>query len=245
MIAGLVSSYREGALLDGAIRSLLPAVDFVLCLEAGIGGDTRPTQTLPTDLYKDQRVRFCAAGLPFTTDATKRTNLIDWAQRSRAEWAVILDGDEVLMHPEHLRAMIERTAERADEIGSPVIGMPLRIVELDGSVAMMHTRILRVAAIESYIVSSNVLRLTTGAVVEKPNEKLCGAGGWPVELQTIVEPSQDAVELHLARCRGPVGGEPYVWHRSLWRSSGRDVERQHLAEGRWWSDPANVATVRP
>jgi hypothetical protein len=210
-ICGLVSAYREGTLLRECQRSLKECCAEVRVLDGPIGPDG------------------------YASDAAKRTELLHWAQGKGFEWAVILDGDEVLLWPRMLPAVIERMIEESDEPNAPVAGVPLRLVELDGSVSFVYTRVLRVDLFSRYELSSSMLVTKAGDVVGHGNEQLTLAGGVPMPLAPIEVPQSEAMERwqrHLARFRPPLQGEPHILHRAAYRSKSRDVERQHLAEAR-------------
>ena len=232
MIVGLVSSYREGNLVTGAVRSLLPAVDCVKVLDAPVEGATHegpPSNFRP--FQRNHAVDVQSYAQPFADDAAKRTWLLKWAQKKKAEWAVIVDGDEILLWGEHVPAWIERADLEGDD-GEPVAGVPLRLVELDGSAAMLQTRILRPALFESYAISSHVLVTKAGQRVALPNAQICISGGHPLTPPFELDPHSEDGLRWLAYHRTPLQGEPHLLHRSLWRHTARTVERQHVAEAR-------------
>lgn len=239
MIVGLMSTYREGRLAQGALRTLLPACDVVGILDApieGSHGEGEPSQfgSQPPNVY-----RMTGHGMHvYRNDAAKRNALLGFAMRQRREkkepvWCVWLDGDELLMWGEWLPDWIARADE---ETG--VGGFPVRIVELDGSVAYSHNRVFRGDRVRKFLVGASQVELHTGMVVALPNTPICGAGGIPVHpdggAQAVATPEAQAVWL--ARCRPPVAGEPHVLHRSVIRSKHRGIERQHEAESRAFDD---------
>ena len=214
ILAGLVSSYREGPLLQGAIKSLLPACDFVLVLEGPIGKNERKDKEAQAPFLKEQRVSFRFGS--FEDDAEKRTKLAHWAVMRKADFAVILDGDEVLLWGEYLKDFV-RTAEDHGIMGG---GFAIRLVELDGSTSLITSRIIKPSTIEKYLVSTNAVKLFGVEVpVSWPSIQVTHMNGFPINPH---EPSN----------RAPLQGEPHILHRSGLRPKDRNVERQHEAEAR-------------
>lgn len=237
MIVGLMSTYREGTLAMGALRSLLPAVDAVFILDGHVEGvqpsndNATPTEQMqalaPDKVHVHTRI---PKGAPWRDDADKRNAALRWAKQEGAEWAVWLDGDEVLLWGEYLRDM---TALADETTGAG--GFPLRIVELDGSVAYSYGRVFRPRQIRKFLIGSSQAELHNGVVVGLPNMPICGAGGIPVHPDGVWQPGQMTPEEQgawLARARPPVAGEPHVLHRAALRLRSRGMERQHVAEGR-------------
>ena len=249
MLGVLVSSYREGPPMLSTVHSaLVRGVDFVYVLEAPVGhptgaepGDPSPLEELNS--IGDDRLELYALGGGrggFRDDADKRSRMLHRARtiakaRGRGDgeplWLLWLDGDELLVFGEYLADSCYRVAQ---ETGAG--GFPLRIVELDGSVALSYGKVIRGDVVTSYLHSSYQVRLSNGMVVALPNVKVCGAGGIPwlsPELKAELEAHQEAI---LAKHRPPLAGEPHLLHRSLLRSPERTVERQSTAEGRWFSE---------
>lgn len=236
-IAVLVSSYMEGQLLVDAVRSATRAADKVLVLEGPVG-DRPPTDledpalrivagTTGVALRLGQYVEGDAAAAlpPWQADADKRNELLVWAEQHGADWCCWLDGDEALMFPEHLRAMVLRAeAEGAS-------GFPLRIVELDGSVAKAPCRVFRTSAVEEFTLGAHQFRsLPSGVVLSLPNIQICGAGGIPLGYGEATIQAEDLAEL-----RPPVAGEPHILHRAVLRSPERQRHgRLHIDEVQWF-----------
>lgn len=215
MIVGLCSTFREGRLAAAAITSLLAACDFVLAYEGPIGGN--PAVGDETNWKRlTQTGRVTLKRGTWTTDAAKRTAMLRHAKGRGATWGVVLDGDEWLAYGDALPLWI-------DAAGDDAVGIPLRLTELDGSVAKVGNRVLRLAHIDSYVLSSYLFRLTNGMEVAVGNEPLLRSG----------DPDQ-AWEEGLYQRRKPIAGEPHIVHRSALRKRDRaeQVERQHEAEGK-------------
>ena len=230
-LVGLVSSYREGWLLEPALRSLARAVDQVYMLDAPIGdGCPGEESQVPAE---PERIRLWRETRSYDSDAAKRTELIRRVrglERQRPLWGVWLDGDELLLWGEYLRDHVRWAAgEDEQREGLPAFKIPLRIVEYDGSTALAHGRCIRVDLIESYVLS------LAAAMMPAIDPSL------PVPLGNIAvwkpgELNEDRTKLavypspHLALERPPLHGEPHILHRSLLRGRGRDGIRLHKQE---------------
>ncbi len=216
-LVGCVSTYDEGPLAVAAVESLRPAVDAVYVHEGPIGAAA--PSTAPRHVGVGLSLRHGA----WESDAAKRTDLYRLAAASGARWALILDGDELLVNGDQVRTMIWAYEQNLAADGTDVFALPLRIVELDGSCAMTGARLLRIDRISRVLLSSYQLELDDGVTVALPNVPLC----------LVDEPdSSRAVAGH--QCRRPLPGEPCILHRSVWRSPARQAaaERLHVAERR-------------
>lgn len=239
MIVGLVSTYMEGQLAADAVASCRPACDLVGVFEGKIGdapdSGNAPDSGTPSVWSPGKNTVYAPTGGVWGSDALKRTYMLEWAkgrhatgkQRTEPLWVLWVDGDEVLMWGEYLRAMVAH-AEASTGAG----GFGLRIQELDGSCAMTRNRIQRADMVQRYLVGASQVELTNGMVVVLPNEPLCGAGGIPVGfgVDMPTDPAEQA-DL-LAYRRPPLQGEPHLLHRSILRDPARAAERQHLPEAR-------------
>lgn len=219
-ITGLVSTYEEGMLAEEAVASLLVCCASVLVFEGPIG-DRPAEEVAPSNWGRFGKVpRVVVRKGAWGSDAEKRTAMLQAAQGLGAEWGLVLDGDEVLVWGEFFPSLIEHVEHLERKTGEEMIGFPLRIVELDGSCAMLGARVLRLDRIERYVISSYHLLLKAGVEISKPNAPLVLAG----------EPD-GTDRIGAMQKRRPVAGEPHVLHRSLMRSPLRQVKRQHVAEG--------------
>lgn len=241
-----ISSYDEGTLLEGALSSAIAVGGIVHLLEGPVAGTGRP-RPLPAHLadgvlgYREVGPKlhepYTLVDVPavrtYKDDADKRNVGLRWARRACLDWLVWLDGDEVLLWPEYLRDWIGRASQEETAVG----GFPLRIVELDGSVALGYNRIVRVSVVRKYLVAASQVELHTGLTVGTPNVKVCGAGGIPwgnvpkfEGTDNYATPGSDEMEAWLARHRPPLHGEPHILHRSMLRNPKRTAQRQHEAE---------------
>lgn len=229
MIIGLISCFREGRLAADAVRTALEGCDHVIVYEGPIEG--APDAGLPSELdrfIRSKRVSIVDGS--WETDAAKRTAMLRQARllaRNRDGWAVWVDGDEALINGAMLPAMLERAEYELTGGG----GMPLRIVELDGSVAMCYGKVISLNAVKRYIVSSYHVELSSGIEVSLPNVPICRAGGYPLGEQPA---DADELDLWLGRNRLPLQGEPHLLHRSMLRSPERTAPRLHDKEAEWF-----------
>lgn len=224
MIVGLVSCYREGRLVAGAVRSALAACDVVHVAEGPWG--EAPDVGEPSDLerwHKPRKPKPRAAGGVYVRygrwedDAAKRTWLLEQTRPyDPPVWGVWVDGDELLLWGEYLRDMVAR-AETETGTG----GFGLRLVELDGSVAMCQGKVIRCENVRRYLVSSYQVELLNGMTVALPNV-----------------PHWDWQRGGPTGHRPPLAGEPHLLHRSGLRAGERAELRGHDAEAQWFTELA-------
>lgn len=256
MIVGLISSYSEGSLLAGAVRSLLPACDRVGVFEGPIGDNQMPAKDAVQHIYSLAGKELHIAELRRYADAADKRNVcLAWAKSVQATWAVWLDADEVLLWGEYLRDMIYRAETEGVETGTAIGGFPVRVVELDGSVALATNRIVSTAAVNGYLHDAYQAELVNGMVVALPSEKICGAGGVPYgafphdqlpggELVPVQDPAHPRVQEYLARHRPPVAGEPHILHRAVLRDPSRGARRLSEVEAEWFLDAPDASGRR-
>ena len=242
MIVGLVSCFREGRLVAGAIESLRPACDVVLVLEGPAPPEREPTgpesELRRFDRSQDVIVRRGA----WQSDAAKRSELAEWARvcwaRWRASrgplWLLVLDADELLLWGEYLPDYLAWLDGEPDATRNATGGFPLRHVEPDGSVHLSYGRVLNGLQVRRYLVSGYQLELASGLVVALPLLPLCSAGGIPLAPADGPPVDVGARDLWLAQHRPPLAGEPHVLHRHPLRARARAAVRMKDAEGAWF-----------
>jgi len=223
-IIGLISSFREGALVEGAIRSLA-MLDHVLVCEGPVEHNASlagPESVVP------KQPNLTRIDGEWPADAAKRTAMIQWCKERRwlqgeEVWGLWLDGDELLLWGEYLRDWI-RAAASGGSAEDPVAGWPISLVELDGSVAWCMGKLVRVDLIERYLISSSFIEMVGGATRTVGNVQAWTPTEGP--LQT------GAKGLPHWRARPPLQGEPHLQHRWMLRPRDRTIERQGDAETR-------------
>jgi len=230
VIVGLCSAYREGPLVAGAVQSLLRACDRVVVFE-GPAGDPLEDEVPASDLstleggpFSHERLWFDAGR--WSTDAKKRTAMIEHLRPfEEPTWGVWVDGDEVLCNAEYLRDWINYWDWREEETGEKNLGWPIKIVEMDGSVAIVQAKVLRVDRLDSYSVSSSVFRDALGQLHGRGNYALA-VGDSPLAswLRQLADPDARVFAWPPLPC------EPFIMHRSKLRHPRRAGLRLHEQE---------------
>lgn len=240
VLAGLMPTYREGALAANAARSLIDArLDEIMVWE-GPAGEARCEDAPATDLE---------GALPFVSfregrwesDAAKRTQMLRTLLKrhpGRTVWGVLLDADELLVNGAHVRDLVrcktwedeERGASLADPDNLPTGGIPLRIVEYDGTVCFAFERVLRLDTLRRFVVSNLIVETVFG------NEMRIGHVAETLEAEakmrqaTIREASEEGWEFPRRLVPPPLPGEPVIVHRSHLRHPARRSLRLHEQE---------------
>lgn len=242
MIVGLVSCFREGRLAADAVRTALDGCDHVIVFEGPVSGSEAAGPESDLDGFTRSR-RVAIIDGEWADDAAKRTAMLHHARTLALStksvgnvWIVWIDGDEALINASMLPAVLDRAEYEVTGGG----GMPLRIVELDGSVAMCYGKIISLDAVKRYLVSSYHVELSSGIEVSLPNVPICRAGGYPLgEAPT----NEDELNRWLGRHRLPLQGEPHLLHRSMLRSPERTAPRLHDKEAEWFTQATEGMTA--
>lgn len=235
MIFALISSYKEGDLLRSCVQSAHRGCDRVALFEGPVGNDAESDDSTHLDIATGVREFVWTKIGRWASDADKRNDMLLWA-KSRFRnlngqddkdplWVLWLDGDEVLVWGEYLRDWCGRATQ---ETGAG--GFPLRLVEMDGSVAHCYGKIIRAGVVKAYLQSSLQVQLHNDMVVALPNVQICGPGGIP----TGWGDGQEIKVEDLAIKRPPLQGEPHLLHRSLLRDPSRVARRMHEDEATWF-----------
>lgn len=240
-IVGLVSSFREGSLLESAIHSL-EALDAIVVFEGPVEQNASATGEPSAIPNRVGGLQVSTVHGEWPADAAKRTAMIEWCQERKwlaneEVWGLWLDGDEVLLWGEYLHDWVLRASQAGTE-ENPVAGWPLSLVELDGSVAWCMGKLVRVDLIEKYLISSSFMQMKGGVTVTKGNVQCWTPLDGPTQfVETPKATSPGGIErLPHWRARPPLQGEPHLLHRSRLRAPSRGVERQHRAEERNYKD---------
>lgn len=241
-LVGLMSTYREGPLALGAYESLLDAgLDAVIVWEGPAGplrcDDAPPT---PESLVNHHGT--------WETDGAKRTAMLEHVKaiyHDRPLWLVLLDGDEILVNGRYLRDLIRSGAVWRDQATGaslakpdnlPTGGLPLRLIEADGSVSLMRGRVLNANVIRRFIVSNLILETVTGVEMRLGNIReesnplhqlqnvLWTTNRPPLDWPLEKREAADAM-LHYHHLLPPLPAEPHVMHRSLLRHPARAALR--------------------
>lgn len=227
MIVGLCSSYLEGPLVQGAIRSLLAACDRVIVFE-GPAGEPLDADVPASDFtaFWDGPPLFMMERGRWSTDAKKRTAMIESLRPfTEPTWGVWVDGDEVLCNPEYLRDWLQYFDWREEETGVKNLGWPIKLVEMDGSIAIVQAKVMRVDRLDSYSVSSSVFRDGIGQLHGRGNYR-AAVGDSPLagQLKQLGDPDAGLFAWPPLPC------EPFIMHRSKLRHPKRAGLRLHEQE---------------
>lgn len=238
-IVALISTYQEEELIASVIRSAIHLDGIIVAdgtTDSGKATANRNRYTVGGEFEEAFRKR---VGLKdfydfqylcghWNSDAHKRTEMMDFAKGQligkESDWALWLDGDEVLLWGQYLHDH----CSRADHV-TGTGGTTLKIVEYDGSVAECFGKLIKLDAVKRYIMSSYEIELSNGMTVALPNVPLCTAGGLPIG--NITSPDDPL----LAKNRPPLQGEPHLLHRHGLRSPEREALRMHDTEGESFS----------
>lgn len=238
MIVGLCSTYREGQVGAGAIRSARSACDRVAVFEGPVEGLEASGD--PTPLGANDTKGIFVKHDEWESDAAKRQDMLVWAKREHQKfghneplWVVWIDGDEALIYPEYLRDWLYRAS-----FVDGAYNWNIRLVELDGSTVLCAGKCIRGDMVFQYLVSSYQVQLENGMIVALPNvrnwmpwqEKYDDAGNYYTKESPIT-----------ASRRPPLHGEPHLLHRSGLRSPNRMIRRLHDSEAQWFPEALAAA----
>lgn len=231
MIVGLVSTWNEGGLAAGAIRSLLPCCDVVRVCDGPLVplGDKLPAETNRTrlDMFKREQRVIVQRGR-WENEHGKRNYMLGQTRRYPAPtWGVYLDADEILLWGEYLPELIDAAVSNAPA-GEQTASVPILISEVDSSVGRVH-RIIRLDLLERHVLSMSQFEFKTFAgVVTLP-------------LLPVWRPGEPVTHLN----RPPMQGEPHIHHRAYYRPAGVERERLHAREVRDFDAMVAQAGIEP
>lgn len=228
-VVGLVSSFREGRLTVGCVRSLhAVGLDDLLISEGPAGELPEGIMEAPASEWPEGMAELVNTGR-WRTDGRKRDAMLKEAKRRHALrgeeplWGVWLDGDELLAHGEYLRDRLQAVLWE-DEISgrAPTLNVPLWTREPDNSLAITGGRLVRLDLIDSYEISVSVVRSVGGSEQ--------GLGNVSTDARLWLDLWLAAVESGrmLAWPPGPL--EPCIVHRSHLRHPARRGLRLHKQE---------------
>jgi hypothetical protein len=229
-MVAMLSTYREGPLAFEAAKSCFDAnMDGVVVWE-GQAGPARAETAPETELPAADLLHYREGA--WASDAAKRTAMLKWAREKwhqRPLWIVWLDGDEVLVNGRYLRDMLQlvmwedelRGASIANPDNPPSGGLPLRLVEADGSVSFAKGRCVRGDFVRRYTVSNLMLETVTGLELRLGNVQ--------EREQDWTGPRREMHGEHMV-LMPPLPCEPFVVHRSHLRHPARQTLRLHEQE---------------
>ena len=228
-LVGLMPTYREGSLVDGAIRSLEDAgLDTIVVWEGPAGADRcddapeTSNAILGHGHWKRGR---------WESDAAKRTEMLRHTLKQypgRTVWGIWVDADELLVNGRHVRDLVQERvwydehggASIADPDNLPTGGIPIRFVEYDGTCAFEQGRLLRLDTLRRFVVSNLIVETVLGSHVR--------LGRIP-ETTDLEEMAREAFPGRRI-VSPPLPGEPVIVHRSHLRHPARQALRLHTQE---------------
>lgn len=218
-VVGMISAYKEGRLVRGAIDSLeRVGLDGLYVYEGPAGdplGDDVPDSDYGYTFSVPLRSHVLHRGR-WRTDARKRTEMLQRAKRDFPgdAWAVVLDGDEVLWNAEYLRDLIEAVHAENEHHGRstatpadpPIVRLPLRLIEQDGTISLITARVYRMDYVREYNVSSSLVTNILG--VQE------GWGNRPELSPLWLQAWEHAIDKGQLVSWPPFPCEPAIVHRS-------------------------------
>ena len=226
-VIGLVSAFREGPLVGGALRSLARVgLDDLLISEGPAGEFAEEVLEAPASEYPEE---LTVNHGRWRSDARKRDAMVQEAKRRHALregeplWGVWLDGDEILANGEWLRDRLQAVLwDDEARGGPPTLNLPLWTVEPDGAMAITGGRLVRLDLIRSYQVSVSV--------VETVHGETGTVGNVTTDARLWTEAWMLAVESGRMLAWPPRPAEPCIVHRSHLRHPLRRGLRMHHQE---------------
>jgi hypothetical protein len=235
IVVGMVSSYLEGRLVRGAVESLLEVeLDYLYVFEGPAGEPLEDELAVPASELDWLENLVKASNLPgfapkvrvhrgrWRADARKRDQMLGMARKDVALahgagvpwWAVVVDGDELLVNGRYLRDRLSwiewenerRGASVALPDNPPNVRWPLRLIESDGSISHVTARVFRGDMVRSIDHSSSVI--TNRAGVRE------GWGNYGEASAVWIEGWLRAIDQGHMIAWPPFSGEPHLVHRS-------------------------------
>lgn len=233
VVVGLLSAYKEGRLVQGAIRSLERVGLNAFYLYEGPAGEPLGEDVPESEFGEHELIVHRGR---WRTDGRKRNAMLQQAKKEfagRPFWCVVVDADELLVNGEYLRDRLQaltwddeaREADPGDTERPPWARWPLRLVEADGSLSLITARVFRGDLIRPIDHSSSVVTNEHG-VRE-------GWGNYAEASKVWLEGWLRAIDQGKMIAWPPLPGEPHIVHRSNLRHPlrrGLRMSDQELAE---------------
>lgn len=237
VVVGMVSAYKEGRLVQAAIRSLLDVDLDALYIFEGPAGEPLDDDVPDTE-YAGTNHPHIAARVVYRegrwrTDGRKRNAMLQQAKQDFPGvpfWCVVVDADEVLVNGRYLRDRLEwimaedeaRGADPADPDNPPMARWPLHLVEHEGSMSLITARVFRGDLLRSIDISSSVV--TNQAGVRE------GWGNFEATSRLWIENWLAAIDTGRMIAWPPFSTEPHLVHRSNLRHPLRRGVRMSVQE---------------
>lgn len=211
----LISSYREGTLIQGAIRSALP-LDCPIIVYEGATSVTKPGGP-KTDLGKFEQNVFEFYYSDWADEASKRNAMLSYARglhqfREREQfWILTLDADEILLWAEYLPEWLDALRPGYPLTDENIVPLKLTVPGVDEETRnglmtwIQPSRLVHSSLIDRYDIG--LLRART------PDDKPLWFAAYRSEIP-------------------PAFGEPHIHHRYYLRRGQRNQARGTLLENR-------------
>jgi len=221
IVVGMVSSYKEGRLVQNAVRSLLELEPDALYIFEGPAGEPLGDDVPDSDYGRTNHPHIAARVVyregRWRTDGRKRNAMLQQAKSDypgQPFWCVVVDADEVLVNGRYLRDRLEwimaedvqRGADPSDPSNPPMARWPLHLVEHEGSMSLITARVFRGDLIRSIDISSSVI--TNSAGVRE------GWGNFEATSKLWIENWLAAIDAGKMIAWPPFSVEPHIVHRS-------------------------------
>lgn len=208
----LISCYREGELIQGAIRSAKPCADRIMVWEGSTNAKVSPTAGEKTRLGPMQlEVDELYSGT-WKDEAAKRNAMLDRARgwmKGRPFWILTLDADEILLWSEYLGDWLNALRPGYPRSDQNVVPMKITVPGWDDETKNGPATYIQPSRL---VHSSLVKEYTNGLVL-------------------AVTP--DGAKLDFSAYRSetpPVLGEPHIHHRYYLRRPDRAAMRGYALE---------------
>lgn len=223
-VVGMVSAYREGRLVQAAIRSLLAVEPDAIYVFEGPAGPPLVEQPPESDyrpwigpLAFDHSAPLVVRHGRWRSDGRKRNEMLQRAKqdfKGRPFWCVVVDADEVLVNGEYLRDRLQalawddehKGAVAGDTSNPPWARWPLHLIEHDGTMSLITARVFRGDLLRSIDISSSVVTNEHG-VRE-------GWGNYAARSKIWIEAWLQAIDRGQMVAWPPLSVEPHIAHRS-------------------------------
>lgn len=231
-IVCFLSTYREGKLPQGTIRSVLKVTQDIICFEGLTEANHVPGPETDLGAYK----RFMVRKANWESESAKRTDMLMYARRKFRDeefWMLLLDGDEILVWGEYLRDwlnVLEPGFESQENfVPIKVTEAATRLIKLD----VNGTEIEVPNGALTFVTSSHLYH---SSVIDHYH-----VGAW--QIVTPFEGRIAALDNRDSE-RPPSYGEPHIHHRPYLRRYERKEFRAHDHEESRWLDSQGLSKAK-
>lgn len=227
----MISSYREGSLIRGCLKSITDCEPDGVVIWEGPAGSARCDDAPETDLTDliPWPNYFRHEG-EWLSDGDKRTAMLKFAKEhwpNEPLWGLTIDGDEILRNGDQIRDIIQmltwddeaQGASLFDPEHPPTGGVPVLHVEPWGGVTWVRGRLLRLDLIRAYALGGLIVELINGGEFRIGNVPLNGSE-WAAK-------RLDGDNYFMMP---PLPGDPYTVHRNHLRHPARRALRMNHQE---------------